>query len=243
VAPTDAELPPRRRATSAGRERRRAFRAAAARWVGHEAEARGRVTFAVLVGVLAAAAIARRAPWQLTLLVGWDVAAIVFLVVVWFIVAGADSAATAAMATREDETRASAGLLLVSASTASLVGVGLTLALAARLEGAMEALLTAVAALTVVLSWSVVHTVFLLRYAHLYFADPVGGVDFPKTRSPDYGDFAYLAFTIGMTYQVSDTALESGEFRSTALRHALLSFLFGAVIVAMTINVLAGFVR
>ena len=95
----------------------------------------------------------------------------------------------------------------------------------------------------VVLSWLIVHAVFTLHYAHLYFAEPVGGVDFPETPHPDYRDFAYLAFTIGMTYQVSDTALQDGEFRRTVLRHALLSFLFGAVIVAMTINVLAGFVR
>jgi len=88
----------------------------------------------------------------------------------------------------------------------------------------------------------VVNTVFALRYAHLYYAvPPGGGVDFPD-GPPDYADFAYLSFTIGMTYQVSDTGLQTRKFRRTLLRHALLSYLFGAVIIATSINTLAGFV-
>jgi uncharacterized membrane protein len=213
------------------------------RLVGVEAEARARVIVASVIGAIAAAAIARRAPWQLTVLVGWNAGALAFLAFVWWIVTRSDSEQTAAMASREDETRASAGLLLLGASTASLVGVVLALTKANAVGGMMEGILTSVAGLTVVVSWSVVHAVFTLRYAHLYFAEPVGGVDFPKTKAPDYRDFAYLAFTIGMTYQVSDTALEDRAFRHTALRHALLAYLFGTVIVAMTINILAGFVR
>jgi hypothetical protein len=78
---------------------------------------------------------------------------------------------------------------------------------------------------SVVLSWAVVHTVFTLRYARLYYLGPDGGVDFNDESKPRYSDFAYLAFTIGMTFQVSDTALCSNEIRRTALRHALLSYL------------------
>jgi uncharacterized membrane protein len=83
----------------------------------------------------------------------------------------------------------------------------------------------------------------MLRYARLYYADPVGGVDFNEDVRPDFSDFAYLAFTIGMTYQVSDTDLTNRRIRRTALRHALLSFLFGTVIVAMTINIVAGLLK
>ena len=93
---------------------------------------------------------------------------------------------------------------------------------------------------SVVLSWALVHTIFTLRYARLYYAAPVGGVDFNDEEPPSYVDFAYLAVTIGMTFQVSDTSLSSREFRATAMRHALLSYLFGTVIVATTINLVAG---
>ncbi|MDT5017597.1 MAG: hypothetical protein QOD39_3757, partial [Mycobacterium sp.] len=80
-----------------------------------------------------------------------------------------------------------------------------------------------------------------LRYAMLFYSGPEGGVNFNQPSSPRYTDFAYLAFTIGMTFQVSDTDLRTPAFRATALRHALLSYLFGAVIVATTINLVAGF--
>jgi len=86
-----------------------------------------------------------------------------------------------------------------------------------------------------------VHTVFALRYARLFYADPPGGIDFKNhgTEPPDYRDFAYVAFTIGMTFQVSDTDIQSRIVRRTVLRHALLSFFFGAVILATTVNVIA----
>ena len=82
----------------------------------------------------------------------------------------------------------------------------------------------------------------MLRYASLYHSNG-GGISFPGTDMPDYGDFAYLALTIGMTYQVSDTALKDRTIRRTALRHALLSFVFGTGILAVTINVVAGLFR
>ena len=85
----------------------------------------------------------------------------------------------------------------------------------------------------------VVHTVFALRYAHEYYTAPIGGVDFgDDLGKPDYIDFAYLAFTIGMTFQVSDTAVTSRTTRRTVLRHALLAYLFGAIIVAVLVNVI-----
>jgi uncharacterized membrane protein len=93
--------------------------------------------------------------------------------------------------------------------------------------------------LSVVASWALVHTSFMLRYARLYYGNTEGGINFNDKISPTYSDFAYLAFTIGMTFQVSDSALETKEIRATALRHALLSYLFGTVIIATTINTLA----
>jgi len=84
-----------------------------------------------------------------------------------------------------------------------------------------------------------VHTVFTVRYGDLYYADPVGGIDFNEDDKPDYRDFAYLALTIGMTFQVSDTDLQAKPIRRSAIRHALLSYGFGAIIVAITINIVA----
>ncbi len=103
-------------------------------------------------------------------------------------------------------------------------------------------MLTIAAVVTVLVSWLAVHTDFTLRYAQLYYSPPVGGVDFDGVEQPDYRDFAYLSFTIGMTYQVSDTGLLTTRFRRVLLAHALLSYLFGVVIIASVINVVAGVV-
>ncbi len=104
--------------------------------------------------------------------------------------------------------------------------------------------MTAIGGLTVVVSWSVVHTVFALRYAREYYSTPVGGIDFKSDdEEPDYQDFAYVAFTVGMTFQVSDTDVQARPIRRTVIRHALLAYLFGAVILAVAVNVIAGFVQ
>jgi uncharacterized membrane protein len=92
---------------------------------------------------------------------------------------------------------------------------------------------------SVVLSWTIVHTVFMLRYARAYYSEPTGGVEFNEAEPPTYLDFSYLSFTMGMTYQVSDTDITSKRVRRIALQHALLSYLFGAVLLAIAINVVA----
>ena len=148
-------------------------------------------------------------------------------------------AATARHAAVEDLSRSTADLVLILASVTSLIGVGLSLLEASDTEGLEKAMIVAVASVSVILSWATVHTVFTLRYARLYYGGG-GGIDFNGDRAPTYTDFAYLAFTIGMTYQVSDTSIASKAIRRTALRHAYMSYLFGTVVVAMTINVVAG---
>jgi len=90
--------------------------------------------------------------------------------------------------------------------------------------------------LSVAASWVIVHTVYTLRYAAEYYGDPIGGIDFNQKAAPDYGDFAYVGFTLGMTYQVSDTTISSSRIRRIVLQHALLSYLLGAVVVATTVN-------
>ena len=99
---------------------------------------------------------------------------------------------------------------------------------------------TALAVVSVAVSWLVVNTVYALRYARLYYTDPYGGVEFTGADDPTYREFAYLAFTIGMTFQVSDTSLQTTDIRMAVLRHALMSFVFDVVIIAVTVNVVAG---
>jgi uncharacterized membrane protein len=202
-------------------------------------KARTRLAACVAIGLGVFAGLAAFTPWQVSVLGGWDTTALAFVVIVWLGVRGKDSAATEALATVEDDSRTSADLVLIAASVASLVGVGFALLKAAAEDGPAHPLIIAVAVVSVVLSWASVHTVFTLRYARLYYSGG-GGIDFHVKERPDFGDFAYVALTIGMTFQVSDTDLTAKPIRMTALRHALLSYLFGVAVVAMTINVVAG---
>ena len=194
------------------------------------------------IGAVACIGLAPFVPWQLAALVGWNAAAGVMVAWVLGATLPLDSPATEEVAMREDNSRVLADVLLLAASVASLVGVGFALVKSNGEKGIAGVALTLMAVLTVVVSWAAVHTVYLLRYARLWFTDG-GGVDFNGGERPDYRDFAYLAFTVGMTYQVSDTDLTSKVIRRTATHHALLSYLFGTVVVAMTINVVASLVK
>jgi len=178
--------------------------------------------------------------WFLAPAVGWAVAAILYIGWVWVVVARMDAPTTAAHATREDPSRGITDLLLILASLASLGSILIVLVQARGAAGAGQILLAALALATVALSWLLVHTLFTLRYASLYYADDDGGVDFNQVEPPRYADFAYLSFTLGMTFQVSDTSLTSSVMRAAALRHALMSFLFGSIILATLINLVAG---
>jgi len=154
----------------------------------------------------------------------------------------ADSQRTRAIARRQDESRASLDLIAVTAAVVSLIGMGFILLKADKATGIALALMTGLGVVSVILGWAVVHTIYTLRYANLYYEHD-WGIDFNEQEPPDYRDFAYLAFTIGMTYQVSDTALQTKPIRRTALKHALLSYVFGVAIIAATINLVAGLAR
>lgn len=202
---------------------------------------RTRVMVAASFGVLAAFVVAWFVPWQLTVLVAWDVTAALVVGTVWISIGRFTPEETKQFAIKEDDSRASTHLLLLGAALVSLVGVVLAFLKANEGMHRQELLIEAFGVATIVCSWLLVHTVFALRYAHVYYTDPEGGIDF-KTRGeerPDYLDFAYTAFTVGMTFQVSDTDVTRREMRHEVLRHALISFLFGAVILATTINVIA----
>lgn len=206
----------------------------------------GRVTIrlgvAALAGVVAAIVVGFPIGWPYAPAAGWIVAATVYLVWTWLLVGPMDAAATEEHATRhgdDDSTPRMAELIVVLASLASLAGVGYLLV--AESTDGRDVASAVVGILSVAASWVMVHTAFMLRYARLYFPDKA--IDFhQKDIEPTYADFAYLAFTVGMTYQVSDTDLVTHETRKTVLFQALVSFLLGAIILAMTINLVAGLV-
>lgn len=199
-----------------------------------------RLVIAVVAGAIAAVVTIVLGSPTYAPAVGWDVAALVLLGLIWSTVWPMGAEKTAAHATREDPTRPLSDVLMLVAAVASLAAVGFFLIQAQSAKGSTQDALAAVGVATVALSWLVVHTVFTLRYAMLYYTGPDGGIDFNQSTPPRYSDFAYLAFTLGMTFQVSDTDLQTPTIRATALRQALLSYLFGAVIIATTINLVAG---
>ena len=205
---------------------------------------RARVATSAVCGVLVAATTAFVTVWQLVVLAGWIVTATVLLVWVWLDIGRLDASTTARVATREDDSRAASRLVLVASSVLSLAAIVAALHRASSSSSELDAALTTASLVAVVVSWLVVNTVFVLHYAHLYYdGEAVGGVSFPGDQAPRYRDFAYLGFTVGMTFQVSDTAITDSTLRATVLRHALLSFVFSIAIIAMTINVVAGLVR
>jgi len=206
----------------------------------HSGLAAKRLMTGTAAGIAAAAvALGFGASWSVTALFGFDAAALTYVIWVWATVAGSDPAATARIARAEDASRAAAEAVLIGAGVASLVAVLFTLAQAGHSHAPARGMLTAIAFASVALAWTSVHTVYVLRYARLYYSPPDGGIDF-HGEPPAYLDFAYLALTIGMTFQVSDTDLTLKRVRRSALHHALLSYLFGTVIVAVTVSSVAG---
>jgi uncharacterized membrane protein len=199
-----------------------------------------RLTVMLAAGVLAGLVTGVGWSWVYAPTVGWAVAALVYSTWVWIAISGLDSEQTAKLASREDTTRGVSDLLIVLLSLASLFSLGVVLVRASAAQGALEGVLAGLAVVSVALSWILLHTLFTLHYARVYYTDGGSGVDFNQTEAPRYSDFAYLAFTIGMTFQVSDTNLTSRRERVIALRHALLSFVFGSVILATTVNLIAG---
>jgi uncharacterized membrane protein len=194
-----------------------------------------RALVAFAAGLLASAAAALVGPLELVPIVGWVVATIVVLTWVWRIIWPQDAAGTQRLAKREGASRTTdTGVL--AAAVASLGAVVLAVI---RASGAHDVAATAAVLLSLVgaiLSWALVNTVFALKYARLYYVDVDGGIDFKQREPPTYSDFAYLAFTVGMAFAVSETEPANTQVRKVALGHALLSYGFGTGIVAVAIN-------
>lgn len=201
--------------------------------------ARSRATVCCLTGVVGGVAAAVWVSPGIAVLIGWDVAVVAYVVWIWVSIRTLDAERTAQVAAYEDDTRAATDLVLLSAAIASLAAVAFVLVRAGESRGQAQSAWVALALVSVALSWAIVHTIYTLRYARLYYGGASHGVDFNQSEPPAYADFAYLAFTVGMAYQVSDTPLRTREFRRTALRHAMLSYVLGTGVLATTVNLIA----
>jgi len=207
--------------------------------VGRSRRYRTRLVLMVVVGLVAAVVTALVVGPRWSASVGWAAACAVYVVTA-FPLLDDDAERTAQHAAREDPRRTVSDLLLVGASAASVVAILVVLSTARDLHGSAQDAAAALGVVSVFLSWLLVQTLFTLRYAELYYSGAPGGIDFNQQEPPRYSDFAYFAVTVGMTYQVSDTSITSSAIRVATLRHALLSFFFGTVVIASVINLVAG---
>ena len=210
---------------------------------------RSRLRFMVMVlgGSAAGLGAGLSGRWIEAPAIGWAVASLTYVVWVWAVIGRLDPEGTRSHAVTEDPSRGVTDLLILAANVASLAAVAAVVVDSHRgSSNGRDALGAGVLALfSVALSWMLVQTLFTLRYAELYYdpekrGEEPGGINFNQERRPQYSDFAYMATSLGMTYQVSDTNLECHRIRAEALKHGLLSYLFGTVILAATINLLIG---
>ena len=173
----------------------------------------------------------------------WDVFALSFTTTCWIVFFTRNTDDIRHYARTDDGSRTFVFIFILLACFASMVMV-LLLMLS---EETNEALYIPVAIAGILSSWAMVHTMFAMHYAHMYYDDDeednsrhAEGLEFPKEDRPDYLDFAYFSFVIGMTFQVSDVEISSRKIRRTALLHGLLAFVLNTFVVALTINLVAG---
>ena len=194
-----------------------------------------RLVLALLAGVVVGLVTSRWWAPADALLAAWVAATGFYLVRTWWSLWPLDADDTARLATREDPGRAASDVVLLWMAAVSLVSVVVVMfGGQERSAGRMT-----LGVLSIAGSWGVVHTVHWLRYARLYYTGPDGGIDFHDAGRPAYRDFAYVALTVGTTFQVSDTDLTDAEMRATVMRHGLMSFGYATVVIATTINIVA----
>jgi len=176
---------------------------------------------------------------QLGLLLAVAVAGAVYVVFGWVVLWPMDAETTRVNATHEDLTPGVDEVVVGAAALGGLAAVVALLLVGDTSTGRTDA---AVALGGVFAAWATLHLMYATRYAHLYYSDTPGGIDFNTTEPPAFRDFLYFSYNLGMTYQVSDTAVQSSTIRAVVLRHCLLSYVFGAAIIATTINLVVGIV-
>ncbi len=204
-----------------------------------------RLAWAVAVSVLTFLLLPTRFAVELRAVAAWDAFAGTALLLTWFTILTLRPTQIHASAKREDPSRAVSMVLVLMGALASLLAVLLLLQASAGLVGGARTQAILLALSAVALAWTLIHTVFTVRYAHLYHdasspASPHDGpLDFPGMDDlPDYLDFAYFAFVVGMTAQTSDVAIRGRRIRRTALMHGVIAWVFNTAVVALLISVL-----
>jgi uncharacterized membrane protein len=201
------------------------------------------------IGLIPALVVFEVAPvsWHLItrLISAWDAFSLTALVLAWAVISGAEVSHIRRIVAREDPGRRMSFAFVLLMASSSLLAVMYLLLSVHVTSASMRYLHVGMAISDVVVSWLLVHTVFTLRYAHLYYyvgtGRAEGGLEFPGGEAePDYFDFAYFAFVIGMTAQTADISISGQQLRRLALLHGLLAFGFNTVVVALAISGLAG---
>ncbi|WP_421738238.1 DUF1345 domain-containing protein [Caulobacter sp.] len=204
-----------------------------------------RLLVGAAVGVAAwAGALWLNAPRGVHVLLGWDTGAVAYLALTWRLFLRADEAEVRGRAAREDEGRSVLLLIVLGAIVASLVAVVDAMIAAKTAPDGAKAFIAASAGVTLVLSWLVLQSVFVLHYAHRHFGDGKGkgGIEFPGEAPSSYMDFAYLAFSVGATFQVSDNSILTSRLRRLVTAHAATAYFYNTAILALGINIIAGVV-
>ncbi|RBO82963.1 DUF1345 domain-containing protein [Nocardia puris] len=197
-----------------------------------------RLLLSVLAGVMVGVPVGITTRVPLGIVSGITATATVFVIAGWLVLWPMDEHRTRAVVRREDFRPLVDELVVVAAALSGLVGIVVILVLGSSGAGHAAA---ATALGGVFMAWAALHLMYATRYAYLYYAEPIGGIDFNnEDEQPAYRDFFYFSYNLGMTYQVSDTDVSSRTIRAVALRHNLLSYVFGTVILATTINLVAG---
>jgi uncharacterized membrane protein len=198
-----------------------------------------RVTVSVVVGVVAYLVVPPRLPGLVPALLGWDTGSLALLAMSWAFLGTADAHATQERAGSEDPGRTLVYVIVVLTSAVSLLAATAVVRDAHTLMPKLAHAVAGLCLVTVALAWTMTHTAFAFRYAHLYYradAEGIGGVDLPGNEPPSYFDFAYFAFTIGMCFQVSDMCVTSRQIRRAVLLHAVISFAYNSVILAFVLS-------
>jgi uncharacterized membrane protein len=198
-----------------------------------------RLTYALVGGTVIGVVVGALTDGLLGALAGITAAGALFVAGGWLALWPMDADSTRHNARREDFRPALEELIVVAAASSGLVGVVMLLVFGKSADGRPAA---AIALAGVFMAWAALHLMYAARYAYLYYQAPEGGIDFNSDEPPAYRDFFYFSYNLGMTYQVSDTGVSSTKIRSVALRHCLLSYGFGAFILATTVNLVIGIV-
>jgi uncharacterized membrane protein len=217
-----------------------------------DAHQRG-VAAIIVAAVVGIASVDRFSSPEVHLITVWNSFALTSVILAWLRITTSDAFTVVRAAKLNDSGRAAIFCFVIFATLASLAAVASLLAQAKTLHGRVLTEHVLLAFGTVACSWTLLHTVFTLHYAHRYYArnerndrddapdeETGSGLEFPNEKRPDFLDFAYFSFVIGMTFQVSDVQITSQTIRRLALVHGLLSFIFNTVILALAINLASG---